>query len=267
MPLPSDLLDSIAHAIDAVFQDGELHPQQLIFVHHIQKITSELAHAVHPMPQTDAALRRIIPGLGDSFLQQQAALFGYARLLLEHPESFDGAILSEYQQDQMQHINQQGQALYRLTGQIISEAQAERRQQHHAPATRLDLAQFFTDEAPILQYFLRDVPVQLSINAEASYAYAARYHLAALIQHIITTLSHELIEYGHIKITNTSQQPIINIFCTGIQLTTAEIETLFQKNGRYRYLQRLQADAGNIQFVRESGRGASIQILLPEINL
>lgn len=264
MPLPSELLQAIEASLDLVLQDGGLNPQQLTFVNHIQKTATELSTAIAPIPQTDYALRRIIPGFGDSFLQQQVALFGYARLLLESPESFDDVILSDYQQDEMQAIYQHGQTLYELTDQIVASAKLERPQQHARSSERMDLVQFFERETPVLHYFLRNVPVKLSITAESSTVFASDYHLSALIQHIVTTLALELIEYGHIKISTGEghQESLINIFCTGIQLDATEIDILFKKNGRYHYTQRLQQDGGTVRFLRERGRGATIQLVL-----
>lgn len=268
MPLPSELLQVIEESVDHVLQDGRLNPQQLTFVHHIQKMAEELSTAVSPIPQTDYALRRIIPSFGDSFLQQQVALFGYARLLLEKPESFGGAVLSEYQEDQVKRIYQHGQTLYQITEQIIVSAKLERPEQHAIPSEKIDLATFFAREAPILHYFLRDVAVKLSINVEPCTIHASDYHLSALIQHIVTTLALELIEYGHIKISKQpgQQESLINIFCTGIQLDATEIDILFKKNGRYLYTQRLQQDGATVRFLRESGRGATIQLALAHRN-
>jgi len=268
MPLPSELLQSIETAIDDVLQDGGLNPQQQTFINHIQKTSAELSRAVLPIPQTEHALRRIIPTFGDSFIQQQVALFGYARLLLESPDSFGGAILSEYQQDKMQQIYQHGQALHQLTETIVESARAERLKNRRAQPEKLDLEAFFADESPILQYVIRNRPVELSIAASPVTVVAVSYHLAALIQHIVTVLAHELIETGHIKILThkTTNSGRIDIFCTGIELNTDEIEILFQKNGRYLYPQRLEKMGGILHFQPDSGHSANIQIYLPELN-
>ena len=267
MPLPSELLQQIEASVEHVLQDGNLNPQQLTFVHHIQKMAGELSLALSHIPQTEYALNRIIPGFGDSFLQQQVALFGYARLLLEKPESFGDAVLSEYQRDEIQRIYQHGQALYQLTEQIMASAQSERLEQHNALPDEIVLDALLSDEAPVLQYLLRDVPVQLSIEHGPVMVVANAYHLRALIQHIVTTLALELIEYGRIKInTGKNHQDVsLNIFCTGIQLDAREIDILFKKNGRYLYPQRLEKEGGAIRFFRESGRGAIIQLILSSI--
>lgn len=267
MPLPSELLQEIEASVEHVLQDSGLNPQQLTFLHHIQKMAGELSAAVSLIPQTEYALRRIIPGFGDSFLQQQVALFGYARLLLEKPESFGGAVLSEYQQDEVRRIYQHGQALYQLTEQIIASAQSERLKQHNAPPVDITLDTLLADEIPVLQYFLCDVPVKLSVEFAPITIFAGAHHLRALIQHIVTTLARELIEYGHIKISiqGNQQKSFINIFCTGIQLDTTEIDILFKKNGRYLYPQRLEKDGGTIRFLREAGRGATIQLILSSL--
>lgn len=264
MPRPFELLEAIEAAIHDVLDDGGLNAQQLTFVQHIQKTNTELSRAVVAIPQTEHALRRILPAFGDSFLQQEVALFGYARLLLENPDSFGGAILSEYQQDKMQQIYQHGQALHQLSQKIVEDARTERIKQHRAQAKKLDLETFFTDETPILHYVLRNHPVELSITTSSITVFAVPYHLAALIQHIVTIISHDLIESGHIKILtkDNADSGIIDIFCTGIQLNAEEIDALFQKNGHYFYPQRLEQSGGKLRFERQIGRGASIQIHL-----
>ena len=267
MPLPAELLQEIEASIENIILDGNLNPQQLTFVQHIQKISGELSRAVSAIPQTEYALSRIIPGFGDSFLQQQVALFGYAKLLLEKPESFGDATLSEYQQDEAQRIYQHGQMVYQLTERIIASAKSERLNQHNAPSTDIALDDLLSDEIPVLEYFLRDVPVKMTVTPTPVKVSANAYHLRALIQHIVTTFALELIEYGHIKISIQSNQQgaSINIFGTGIQLTTSDLDILFKKNGRYLYPQRLKKQGGAIQFLREAGRGATIRLILPSI--
>ena len=267
MPLPSELLGQIEEAVERVLQYGGLNPQQLTFVQHIQKVSHELSTVIAPVPQTEYALRRILPGFGDSFLQQQVALFGYARLLLEKPDAFDNAVLSDYQQDELSYIYKHGQSLYQLTEQIISSANAERRKQHGASPIQIALDTLLSDEKPVLRYYLRDAPVKLSFELEPVTVHASAYHLLALIQHIVTTLAGELIEYGQIKISTETipQQTSISIFCTGIQLDSTEIDILFKKNGRYLYRRRFQKEGGTIHFLREAGRGATIQLIFPAL--
>lgn len=262
MPFPSELVREIQIAVDNVLQDAGLNPQQQTFVTYIQKISTELSHTVQDIPPNESALRRIIPSLGDSFLQQQAALFGYAKLLLEHPQSFDDKLLSEYQQDQMRLIYQYGQNLYELTEEIQKAALDERRQQHNTIAVRTDLRVFFNQEESTLHYFLRNHAVKLSIIPSPSIVTIVPYHLAAFIQHIVITISHELIESGQIKINN--QQNIVDIFGTGLVLDTSQQDILFKKDGRYAYPQRFIQAGGSIHFLRDSEYGATIRLVLPQ---
>ena len=262
MPFPAELLSEIQRAIENVLDDGQLNPQQQTFVNHIQKISNELFSVITPIPETEYALQRIIPSFGDSFLQQQAALFGYAKLLLEHPQSFEDGILSEYQQDQMQLIYKHGQRLYDLTEQIYKTALAERRKQHNAQVITTDIATVLIDEEPILRYFLRKYPVELSIHAEPLPAKTVPYHLIAFVQHIVMTICEELMEQGEIKISTI--QNTISIFCTGISLNTTEQDILFKKNGRYAYPKRFVKDGGTIHLLNNERKGATIHLVLPQ---
>lgn len=265
MPSPAELLQAITDEITPLLADDAYQPQQITFIKHIQKTTSELLKATQPMPSSALALQRIIPTLGDSFLQQQAALFGYAKLLLDHPESFGGASLTSSQQYHMRRIYEFGQSLYELTEEIQKSALKERIQQQKAQAVRVELAPLLQAEIPILNYVVSKKPVQLTLNVNPVAAITSPYHLSALLQHIVTVLSHELMAYGHIQIKSyrSIQSAVIDIFCTGIQLDTEEVDTLFSKNGRYLYPRRLQKDGGSLHFVRDVGRGASVQIHLP----
>ncbi|MEO1289756.1 MAG: hypothetical protein AAFV93_18490, partial [Chloroflexota bacterium] len=257
MPTPQDLLRAILVELDAIPLDNKpFNAQQVTFMQHIRNTTDALLTIFDPMPQSAYALQRIVPGMSDSLLQQEVALFGYARLLLEHPDSFDGAVVPEPYRAPLERIYQLGQQLHRLMEQIQQEALINRRQQQSAPATHFNLTQLFTDDLPILQYLLRDYPIQITATIKPLDVCFPKYHLIEFIQHIVLTLTHDLIEYGHIKIS-TSDNSLI-IFCTGIQLTQTEIETLFKKQGRYIYPRRFERSGGNINFTREQGRGASI---------
>ncbi|GAB5494819.1 MAG: hypothetical protein Phog2KO_50340 [Phototrophicaceae bacterium] len=258
MPFPSELVREIQIAVNNVLADNALNPQQQTFVAHIHKINDEIAKVVQAIPKTEHAHKRIIPSFGDTFLQQQVALFGYAKLLLESPQSFEGAILSEYQQDQMQIIYQYGQQLYELTEQIQKTAFAERRQQYSAEAENINLADFFTEEAPILRYYLRKKPIQLNIDSEPIQVKVRPYHLSAFIQHIVSIIAEELIESGTINIQTQGNQ--IEIFCDGIDLNQSEQDTLFKKNGRYAYPQRFIQNGGIIYLETHQEYGASIYL-------
>ncbi len=161
----------------------------------------------------------------------------------------------------MRLIYQYGQSLYDLTEQIQQKALSERQKQHRAKPVPTGLSEFFAQEDPILRYFLRNYPVQLSIHAEPIIVKIVPYHLAAFIQHIVTTMSSELIEQGQIKIYTEHQA--IHILCTGIELNTSEQESLFKKNGRYAYPQRFIQDGGTIHFLHTAEGGATIQLILP----
>jgi len=266
MPHPAQFLHIIWQTITSVRASGGFQPQQQTFVDHIHRTTDHLKQALDPIPDSDIALRRIIPTFGDSLLQKEIALFGYARLLLDSPASFDGASLTATQASAMQTIFDVGQALYQQTEKIRQEAATERRQQHRAAPQAINLSQFLEMQHPILAYWLRDEPLQLSLMmAPTPDVMAASYHLAAFIEHIIRTLSQELLEYGHIKVSTVydGSYGAIHIFATGITLDASEQEVLFKKEGRSLYLQRFLADGGAFAFSHDRGRGATIILRLP----
>lgn len=261
MPTPHDLLHHIRMELDSILEQPTiLNAQQLTFVQHIHTISDAQHKQFEPMPSSAYALQRIIPTMSESLLQQQSALFGYAKLLLEHPESFDGVAFPDVHRAHIERISHLGQQLYHLTEHIQQSALTERQTQQNRSAVHFDVATLLEDEMPVLRYFLRDKAIQLSNHSTSLAVCASPYHLSAFIQHIILTVADELIEYGHIQLKTDRQA--LHIFCTGIQLTQADIDTLFTKQGRYVYPRRFEKEGGTITFAREQGRGSSI-ILAP----
>lgn len=264
MPHPSQHVQAIERALANLKDTVVFNPQQEIFINHIRKIASELKQAVDPIPQTLEALYRIVPTFGDSFLQQQIALFGYARLLLESPESFGDVELKGYHREQVEQIYKEGQALYKLTERICHEALAEHRRQHTARPEPVNLQRLLQSQHEILNYFLRNTSVELVVDVDDVIVQAARYHLAALLQHIIVTLSEELIRNGNITITSrqTNTEAAIIVSCLAMQLTQETIDIIFKKNGRYIYARRFAKDDGSLRF-SHNRHGSSIELWLP----
>lgn len=266
MPSPLEYLQAIARAIDNVQRDSDLNEQQQTFVNHIQKIASELQRAIEPIPPTELALITILPSFGDAFLQQQAALFGYAKMLLDHPQSFDDAILSEYQRDQMQIVYQQGQALHTLTNQIYKTAHSERKTQHQATPQIINVLVFLIEQIPILNYYCAHLAYTGTHDSSDMLALATPYHLAAFIQHIIRVLAQDIDGVEQIEIGIEAIEETIAIVINSIDstLTDEDYKTIFVTQGRYLYQQRFQKEGGRIQ-IRRDTNDTHIQLRLPFI--
>lgn len=268
MPTPAELVTAIHDALTAFDTlDDPVAPEQATFIAHLHRLINELQSIVTPMPQGADALRRLIPRNGECLLQQTAALFGYARLLVEHPASFAGATLSTEQTTHMQMVYAHGKTLYDLLETILAQAKTERLAQQTTAATIIDLTSFLENQLPILRYLVRDEPLRMTLTASPQPTICATvqsYHLAALLEHIVLVTMQDLQAHGHIRITSrlVDETPMLQLLCTGIAADHATWQTLFSKNGRAAYLRRLRSYGGDIALLPEAGRGARFVIKL-----
>ncbi|MEL6406487.1 MAG: hypothetical protein AAFR81_19110 [Chloroflexota bacterium] len=270
MPTPVELLSVIQTTLDDIqARDADFSAQQQPFVNHLVRTTSELHAKIDPIPQTDMALRRLIPRLGDELLQRIAALFGYARLLLDSPQSFDNATLTPQQASHLQTIYQHGKYLYDLVEAIQQSAHAERVENHKAPAEPIYVDNFMRSQQPILTYLLRDNPLELTIYKDDALVQASPYHLAALFDHIVITLVDECdfegkIHFGHIY-TYNPKSPVYRLYihCQDGTLDRSVWDTLFAKNGRDLYLRRLEQYGGKLEMALIKNRGVIFGLDLP----
>lgn len=269
MQKPSALLAEIASIVADVLSKNSLNPQQQTFLRHIHQTAQELHTIVRDIPPTEYALRAIIPSLGKRFVQPQTVIFGYAKMLMEQPDSFGGAVLSEWQHEHVIAIYEKGVALAQFTEKIKQTASDEQQKQQNASAAIFDLNMHIWQNIPVYRYWLRDKAVKVTAEFPQGLppVLCNPYHIAAIAQHIVLTMATELIEYGKIRISaalrEDSQAVVLNFFCTGIQLNEAEQHILFQKQGRYIYRERLSSQQGTLHFSREAGIGATLHIDLP----
>ncbi|MCI0711133.1 MAG: hypothetical protein L0154_13330 [Chloroflexi bacterium] len=269
MHKPAALLADIVTTADAVLSENALNSQQQTFVRHIRNTADDLLTIAREIPPTDHALRQIVPVLEDTFAKPQAVLFGYAQMLLEQPASFGGAVLSEWQREQMALIYDRGLALAQLTEHLKQEAAAERRAQHQAAPVIFDLNMLIYQNIPVYRYWLRDAAVKITAEFPQGLppALCNPYHIEAFVHHTVVTMARELVAYGQIRLSgslSTDHQFVeLAIFCTGIQLTADELRILFVQNGRHIYQERVAQQGGSVAYSRENGVGATVSLRLP----
>ncbi|MDQ7034292.1 MAG: hypothetical protein Q9P01_05495 [Anaerolineae bacterium] len=263
------MLAEIVTRTAAVLSKNSLNPQQQTFLQHIHQTAQELHTIARDIPPTDYALHAIIPMLGDSFTQPQTVIFGYAKMLMEEPDSFGGAVLNSWQHEQVMTVYERGIALAQLTEKVTQDAFHEQQKQHNASPIIFDLNMHIWQNIPVYRYWLRDKAVKISANFPQGLppVLCNPYHIAAIAQHIVLTMATELIEYGNIQISGTlredSQAVMLNFFCTGIQLNDNVQYILFDKQGRYMYRERIISQRGTLHFSHEVGIGATVHIDLP----
>ena len=243
-----------------------LNEQQLLFANHIEHTTVSLTKMIDGIPNTYPAHIQILPILGDSFLQSLIAVYGYAKLLLDSPASFNGATVNDSQRGYLETIFDIGQELQQYVESLQKQAFDYRLQARNQPQQSLDLIQLVNDNIDIYRYWIHGKAVQLQtmFTQEQLTVIAQPYHLNALIQHIITIIATELIEYGMIQLSVKEQDTAIelHIFCTGLQINNEHLSILFQKDGRHTYLKHLAKVGGKIVTDIQRGKGSSIIIRL-----
>jgi light-regulated signal transduction histidine kinase (bacteriophytochrome) len=262
-----EAIEEIIKAVEAVLAEGGLNPQQLTFVNTIHQNSKHLHTLDSALPSLESALRQILPPASHEIKAPLMSMRGYSQLLSEHPEQFGGA-LSPRQQESLGFISRQAEALWNWYQAFIDSGKEEMNQQHKALPQACDLAEILQHSEAVLQFYLqqgkRPVQLQFFIPENLPPIFAASYHLSQLIIHIIDVMATELIEYGKITVSAESDGTLVNlrIFCTGIGSSTAEIHSLFEKEGRHAYRKRFEQQGGRIEFSREAGLGAAVHLLI-----
>jgi light-regulated signal transduction histidine kinase (bacteriophytochrome) len=262
-----EAIEEIIKAVEAVLAEGGLNPQQLTFVNTIHQNSKHLYTLNSTLPTLESALRQILPNISHDIKAPLMSMRGYSQLLTEHPEQFGGT-LSPKQQESLRFISRQAEALGNWYQIIRESGLEEMKQQHQALPQACDLSEILRHCEVFLQFDFQQAkrPVQLSVFMPENLppTFAASYHLAQLIIHIVNVMAFELIEYGKIQISAGSDGTLVNlrIFCTGIGSTTAEIHSLFEKEGRHAYRKRFEQQGGRIEFSREAGVGAAVHLLI-----
>jgi hypothetical protein len=263
---------TLLHEIQAAAQSllaASLSPQQRPFVRHILNTAGRLYTLVEAMPPGDQALRAVLPILGKDFSQPQSALFGYARMLMESPGSFEAAP-DEQQQLLLSLIYDRAVEVARLTEFTRTTAAAERLEQRRLPAQAVDYVALIRQHLPVWHFWLKSDPVRLvdSLPKYLPSVKAQPYHLAGLVEHTVLTLAKELMEHGEIHLMaregNIGSSVVeAGIACSGIQLPPDDMALLFEKHGRHIYHEQLLRQGGRLKVQRIPGKGAAIWLVLP----
>lgn len=261
-------LQTIREAVAALPQHGPLTPSQQTFVRHIDSTALQLLEFVQPVPGSEAALQQILPHLGDKFTRPQPALFGYARMLLDHPESFDGALPTADQCSLLEEIYKQGLQVSQRTEALTQAAQTERQSLRSAAASALDLQAMLSQQASVWHYWLREASISFSVDIpnEPLWVMMNAYHLREFIRHVLVTMAYELIEYGRLRIWALSDQPGLAISCSGIRLDVPQMNQLFERQGRQVYRQQMSRFGARIETQREAGYGAILRLLMVSVS-
>jgi len=241
----SDDLNNINEHIQQC-SDTNLSAQQKIFVNHIQRTTHNLLITFQHLPHSRDAHYHILPTFGDDLIQQVISIYGYAKLLLESPESFDGRIISDAQRPILEFIYDTGRDLQTYIENVIQQAHQYRRKARQHPVQSIDLITTLQNNLPIYTFWASQykTDIRLEVDTQTATIQAQPYHFSALIEHIFTTVARDLVTQStaitlYIKTNQTQVQLWIDV--DHISFTDDHLRTLFQKDGRHIYLNQLQA--------------------------
>ncbi len=248
-----------------------LSEAQQPFAKHILNLLGSLQAMADGLPEGDDALTAVLPVWGNKFQQGLVALYSYARLLLERPDSFNGQSLHESVRPHAQLLYEAGQALATRCDTLMQQSQEVRSAARTQSPAPFDLAQHLADQLLLYRYFLKDRSVQVRYTPATGprIIYARQYHVSELLRHIVVTLGTEIVEYGTVTLHLEDEPSCIAVYvtCTGVQLSPAELTTLFSKNGRHTYREQLDADEGYLTFLRQTGVSGTIVVHLPKFGV
>ncbi len=262
----ADALMSL-HTQAQTLTHGTLNAPQQAFTQHIANLYQRLAQQLAEAPGSQAAALAVIPALGDPFYQQLTAAYGYARLLLESPASFQGAALPDELVPAATHLYEQGMALAQRWDALRAQAAQARVTARRQPAQSFDAAALIQEMQPIYQFLLAKRPVRVIGDAPPTApVYARQYHIAELLNHLVLTTASELMEYGTIRLALRDEPRCVALAveCSGLGLTPDEMAVLFEKNGRHVYREQLDVDEGYMTFHREPGVRGTLLVHIPK---
>lgn len=246
---------------------GTASESQQTFIQHLMRSAAQLLKQCEEIPESQAALFEILPTLGEAFAQQQVALYGYARLMLEQPQAFAGAPLNDAQREHLQTISSASQEAARLTDEIVQAAQQWRQQARSAAPTFFALGLLLEERLPIWRYWLRERPVILSCTVADGLplVYGSAYHLGEIVRHIVLTMGRNWIEYGQIQLSANARagRVTLGIFCTGAQGSQEEMALLFGQPGQQLYLAQIQRAEIRLRMEKAPGKGVTILLEIP----
>jgi signal transduction histidine kinase len=266
---PKHLLQDILTAVDELTARVPLNAQQKPFVTHIRQTAERLHAQTSDLPPTEYAMWRIVPALGDDLKQAVTGLYGYARMLLDHPAQFGGATIPDAQRPPLETIYERGITLAQLIDRLHQQAFDQRKAQRTAKAVHFDLNMLIWQNIPVYRYWLRDDAIKLTTDFPNGLPpiVGRPYHIAALVQHVVVFTAQTFMAYGDVKISAnydaTARVVRLRIFFMGLTITPEIRATLFERSGREMYQQQMDAQGIRWATEHDPGYGSSLVFAFP----
>lgn len=238
-------LSTIAHKLDTLAHTDAWTAQQEPFLAHMRKTCAYLMTQTADLPSEETQLYALTAVFDEAFFKQLSVVYGYAKLLLESPQSFEGAQVSPAQRALLQDVFGYGMALAKWLSELPAAAQAWRQQARVKPAATHDLAQVLARQLPLLGYVARGCALHPKLE-EGARAVFRPYHLEAFVLYVVRAMADALREAAH-------PAPDIFVICApiaqGAQVTlecpaALDLDALFARHGGAHYLRALFEDDG-----------------------
>ena len=259
-------LSNIQALLQQLLQDKTLTSQQQTFVKHMSQSADQLFALIEPVPAGLLALHEIIPTLPASFNQALPVLYGYARLLLDQPATFDRDALTPSQHTLLTQIYEHSLTFSQRIEKLKRDAFLSRVQQRQQSREQFNLNALLEQMIPVYRYWLRDASVRFTADLQAIPDVLSHpYHLNAIIRHIVVTIATELLEYGelHLSCSCNKSRAVVAIFATGLQGTSVEMDILFRIEGRHVYQQQMAKLGSEMKIDVTPGSGTTFYIYVP----
>ncbi len=235
----------------------ELEAQQSLFIRHIENTANTLHNQLNNLPNTQLAHINILPPMSQHLIQSIVAVYGYAKLLLDSPESFKGATISAHQRTYLEEIYTTGRELHHYLDPLEQQAFNYRQEARMQHLQAINLEQLIETHIDIYSFWMRqsNVTVSTFFENDSVMIQAKPYHLSELVQHVLVTIGREIFtDSGQIElyIKSTIQQVQLWIDCKELVLNDSDLQTLFQKDGRHIYLKQLSDMKGTVHIHPQS---------------
>lgn len=235
----------------------ELEVQQSLFIQHIENTANTLQNQLNDLPNTQLAHINILPPMSQHLIKSIVAVYGYAKLLLDSPESFNGATIAPHQRSYLGEIYTTGRELHHYLDPLEQQAFDYREKARMQPLQAINLEQLIETHIDIYRFWVQQSNIQIStlFENDSVLIQAKPYHLSELIQHILVTSGRDIFtDSGQIElyIKSTIQQVQLWIDCLELELNDDDLQTLFQKDGRQIYLKQLSDVKGTVHIHPQS---------------
>lgn len=244
----------------------DLNDQQRVFVHHIARTSQRLADLIAPIPDTPLAHATLLSRIAPELLEPLASVYGYARLLIDQPQSFGGAHLPPELVVDAETIFTIGRQLAHELEHLPMATRQARAQARNAPMTQVDMVEELRLVLPIWRYEIRETGAMLDLTTpDTAVPILTRiYHLRECLRHLVVTIASELhSQRMRLSLAQTSQDLTLDLHCDPLHLDDEALYTLFQHQGRAIFRQQLKHIHAQLTWRVSADATTHLQMTLP----